>query len=65
MKFIGSVGDVLVEGYDERDGDIWLRGKLSNFKAVYFKGSSDMVGRLIKVEIIDTTNNSLIGRVVQ
>lgn len=65
VKFIGSVGDVLVEGYDERDGDIWLRGKLSNFKAVYFKGSSDMVGRLIKVEIIDTTNNSLIGRVVQ
>lgn len=67
QKFIGKVGKVLVEGFDVRDGQYFMNGRLSNFKSVYFPYDADeaavrgMVGKTVDVNIVDTTNNSLIG----
>ena len=67
QKFIGKAGKVLVEGFDVRDGQYFMNGRLSNFKSVYFPFDADeaavrgMVGKTVDVNIVDTTNNSLIG----
>ena len=62
-KYIGTVGEVLVEGCDEREKPV-VFGKLSNFKMVYFEGMRELVGKKVTVKITDTQNNSLIGELI-
>ncbi len=59
-RYIGTEGEVLVEGCDHRSGEMAF-GKLSNNKMVYFPGDESLLGNLIRVKITDTQNNSLIG----
>ncbi len=63
QKFLGLRGEVLVEGYDNR-GEPMAFGKFSNFKMVYFPRGACTVGGLYEVEVNDTQNNSLIGRLI-
>lgn len=59
-RYIGSVGEVLVEGCDKR-GEPMLFGKLSSFKMVYFPGEPDKIGSYMQVFIQKSHNNSLVG----
>lgn len=59
-RYIGSVGEVLVEGCDMRREPM-LYGKLSSFKMVYFPGEPDKIGSYMRVCVEKSHNNSLIG----
>lgn len=63
-KYIGMIGEVLVEGCDRR-GIAMTFGKLPSFKTVYFPGDESLIGKLIKVKITKTATNSLLGERVQ
>ena len=63
MKYIGTYGEVLVEGCDHRSEPM-AYGKLSNFKMVYFPGDDSLVGSMRNVKITGSQNNSLIGELV-
>lgn len=63
MKYIDHIGEVLVEGYDQRE-TCTVFGKLSNFKMVYFRGDPDLVGKYVNVRITACKKNSLIGEIV-
>lgn len=62
-RYLGSTREVLVEGCDMREEPMAF-GKLTNFKMVYFPGSADFVGKMLKVRITDDRTNSLIGEIV-
>lgn len=62
LRYIGTCGTVLVEGYDCRDGAAQAFGKLPNFKMVYFPGDESLVGQLVHVHIVGTKHNSLIAK---
>lgn len=62
-KYIGRRAQVLVEGCDHR-GETMAYGKLSNNKMVYFPGGEELIGKNIEVDITDTQNNSLIGKML-
>jgi len=63
VRHIGKTGEVLVEGYDQREQGI-AYGKLGNFKMVYFPGTPDMIGQYVDVAVEGTNKNSLIGRLI-
>ncbi|MBQ9832165.1 MAG: tRNA (N6-isopentenyl adenosine(37)-C2)-methylthiotransferase MiaB [Clostridia bacterium] len=65
LKYIGTTGNVLVEGCDTRSECKQAFGKLSNFKMVYFPGDESLIGKTVNVEIISAKNNSLIGTEVK
>lgn len=61
QKYIGHIGEVLVEGYDVRGNATLLYGKYSNFKMVYFPGSKDLLNEYVTVQVTSTSKNSLLG----
>jgi tRNA-2-methylthio-N6-dimethylallyladenosine synthase len=48
-RYEGQILDVLVESFDEKRGN--LAGRSSQNKSVYFIGSTDLVGQMVKVRI--------------
>jgi len=64
-RYVGHVGEILVEGYDHREEQPLAYGKLSNFKMVYFPGDSDMIGKYVTVKVEKTQKNSLIGKLLE
>lgn len=60
----GRVAEVLVEGPSETDSGR-LCGRTRSFKMVVFPGASDLVGKLVRVEILTGKVNHLEGRVVE
>ncbi len=60
----GRVVEVLVEGPSETDSGR-LCGRTRSFKMVVFPGASDLVGKLVRVEILAGKVNHLEGRVVE
>ena len=64
LKYIGTEGEVLVEGCDRR-AEPMAYGKLSNFKMVYFPGGDELIGSLCNVRITANQNNSLIGELIK
>lgn len=63
-KYIGRIENVLVEGSDVRSDTIYMYGKLTNFKTVYFAGSEALTGKLVRVRIDSVVHNSLSGTMV-
>ncbi len=63
-KYIGHVGEVLVEGFDERGPETMLYGKYQNFKMVYFPGDPMLLNRYITVQVNKTNKNSLLGEMI-
>lgn len=63
-KYIGYVGEVLVEGYDCRGSETMLYGKYANFKMVYFPGDPILLNRYITVRVTKTSKNSLLGEMI-
>ena len=60
-KYLGHEGEVLVEGYDERGEETMLYGKYQNFKMVYFPGKPEQLNQYVRVRVLRTGKNSLIG----
>ena len=60
-KYIGHVGEVLVEGFDCRGAETMLYGKYQNFKMVYFPGEPDLLNRYVTVRVTKINKNSLLG----
>lgn len=63
-KYIGHVGEVLVEGCDERGEETLLYGKYQNFKMVYFPGSKELLNRYVTVKVTKSSKNSLMGEMI-
>ena len=63
-KYIGHVGEVLVEGCDCRGEATMLYGKYPNFKMVYFPGDPILLNRYVTVKVTKTNNNSLLGEMI-
>ncbi len=59
-RYVGTSGEVLVEGYMEEAGTAY--GKLSNLKMVYFPGDAAMIGKYLTVNITGYNKSSLIGK---
>ena len=62
--YIGHIGEVLVEGYDERGEETLLYGKYQNFKMVYFPGSKELLNRYVTVRATKANKNSLMGEMI-
>ena len=60
-KYIGHVGEVLVEGFDCRGTETMLYGKYQNFKMVYFPGEPDLLNQYVTVKVTKINKNSLLG----
>ena len=63
-KYIGYVGEVLVEGFDCRGEETMLYGKYQNFKMVYFPGDQNLLNRYVTVKATKTSKNSLLGEMI-
>ncbi len=61
-KYIGRDIEVLVESYTAKDRT--LMGRTRTFKSVFFKGPSDLIGKLLFIRITSGSNYSLKGRIL-
>ncbi|MFH1548086.1 MAG: tRNA (N6-isopentenyl adenosine(37)-C2)-methylthiotransferase MiaB, partial [Candidatus Omnitrophota bacterium] len=61
-KLIGKEVEVLVEGQDSKDNQQFF-GKTRNFKYVSFQSDKDLIGKLVKVKIIEVKGGLLEGDV--
>ena len=60
---VGKTFDVLVDGVSKNDKEMYS-GYTEENKLVHFKGDETMVGKIIKVKIIESHTYSMIGEVV-
>ena len=60
-KCVGRVFEILVESYEEKNGDIILAGRAENNKIVHFKGDKSLVGQFVDVEITSASTWHLRG----
>ena len=59
-KMVGSVQNILVEGYSRKDDKI-LSGRTENNRVVNFSGPENLIGEFTRVRITEALNNSLRG----
>jgi tRNA-2-methylthio-N6-dimethylallyladenosine synthase len=57
---LGSTQTILVEGLSKKDTE-QLRGRTENNRVVNFKGSKDLIGHFVDIEITEALPNSLRG----
>ncbi|GJM04159.1 MAG: tRNA-2-methylthio-N(6)-dimethylallyladenosine synthase [marine bacterium B5-7] len=57
---VGTIQTILVEGLSKKDTE-QLRGRTENNRVVNFKGSQDLIGHFVDVEITEALPNSLRG----
>lgn len=58
--FVGKIVDVLVEDLStSKEGNVI--GRTSEFKLVSFPGNKDLIGKIVKVKIIDANTFALVG----
>ena len=57
---VGTTQTILVEGLSKKDTE-QLRGRTENNRVVNFKGSKDLIGRFVDIEITEALPNSLRG----
>jgi len=60
---IGQTYSVLVEGISERNDEM-LSGYTEKNKLVHFKGDKNLIGKIVKVKIIESHTYSMIGEIV-
>lgn len=62
-RLIGTTQDVLVEEVSKNDSTV-LSGRASNSKLVHFKGSEDLIGKIVKVRINNVKTFTLEGNLI-
>lgn len=60
---VGNTYDVLVDGVSEKNPDM-LSGYTETNKLVHFKGNYSLVGKIVKVKIIESHTYSFLGELV-
>ena len=60
---VGKAYDVLVEGTSEKNPEM-LSGYTEKNKLVHFKGDVSLVGRIVKVKILESHTYSMIGELI-
>ncbi len=63
LRFLHKIVDVLVEGKSKTKADV-LSGYTPNNKLVNFKGSDDMIGKILPVKITKAKTWSLFGEII-
>ena len=63
MKLLNTIQLVLVEGLSNKDKELF--GYTENNKLVNFKGSKDLIGKIVRVKIIDAKSFSLDGEIIE
>lgn len=62
-RYLGLEQEVLVEGKNTKhEGSLY--GRTDSFKMVLFKGKENMIGRMIRVKIIDSNMRTLRGNII-
>lgn len=62
-KMVGNTYDILVDGESKTDKSM-LSGYTETNKMVHFKGDTSLIGKIVKVKIIESHTYSLIGELV-
>ena len=62
-RYIGGVYKVLVDGTSKTDENM-LSGYTESNKLVHFKGDESLVGKIVKVKILESHTYSLIGELI-
>ena len=62
-KMLNNIYEVLVEGESTKEGNLF--GYTETNKLVNFKGNLDLVGKIVKVKILDAKSFSLDGEIVE
>jgi tRNA-2-methylthio-N6-dimethylallyladenosine synthase len=62
-RMVGSVQNILVEGFSRKDDTI-LSGRTENNRVVNFSGPDELIGDFTRVRITEALNNSLRGILV-
>lgn len=60
---VGSTFDILVDGWSKKDKSV-LSGYSETNKLVHFKGDASLIGKIVKVRILESHVYSLIGELV-
>ena len=60
---VGQTFDVLVDGVSKNDKHMYS-GYTEENKLVHFKGDESLVGKIVKVKILESHTYSLIGEIV-
>ena len=62
-NMLGKVYDILVEGPSEKNPEM-LSGYTEKNKLVHFKGDLSLVGKIVKVKILESHTYSMIGELI-
>ena len=62
-SLVGQTFDILVDGVSKNDKEMYS-GYTEENKLVHFKGCDQLIGKIIKVKIIESHTYSLIGEIV-
>lgn len=60
-KCVGKTFEILVESYEDKDGEIILAGRAPNNKIVHFRGDKALVGEFVDVKITGASTWHLRG----
>ena len=63
MKMVGNTYDVLVDSFSKTDKNK-LSGYTESNKLVHFVGDESLLGKIVKVKIVESRTYSLIGELV-
>lgn len=62
-RYVGNTYDVLVDAISKTD-DSMLSGYTETNKLVHFKGDETLIGKIVKVKILESHTYSLIGEII-
>ncbi|MEC7596277.1 MAG: tRNA (N6-isopentenyl adenosine(37)-C2)-methylthiotransferase MiaB [Pseudomonadota bacterium] len=62
-SMVGSIQKVLVEGFSKKGGT--LSGRTENMRTAHFKGSEELIGQIVSVEVSQGIGNSLKAKLVE
>ncbi len=62
-SMVGSIQKVLVEGFSKKGGT--LSGRTENMRTAHFKGSEELIGQIVSVEVSEGIGNSLKAKLVE
>ena len=63
QAFVGTVQDCIVEGTSRKD-ETELKSRASSGRIVVFKGSEDLIGKMVKVKITSVIAHTLKGELL-
>ena len=62
-SLVGRIFDVLVDGVSKNDKNMYS-GYTEENKLVHFKGCENLIGKIVKVKILESHTYSMIGEIV-